>query len=150
MLGIDPSVMVHRLNVSPSFSLARQKKRVFICWGRRGGRRTPILAWTLLVFMTRWIYFLVIQPVTDDWLITGRTRHFLHGTTKLKTLTDLDIYDGCVELKQNGVKVYLLDLWKESTYQSCEWTEEVRRWRMEQLDELVSDRYDGSALTSEF
>ena len=31
MPGIDPSVMVHRLNVSPSFSLARQKKRVFIC-----------------------------------------------------------------------------------------------------------------------
>ena len=27
--GIDPSVIVHRLNVSPSFSLIRQKKRVF-------------------------------------------------------------------------------------------------------------------------
>ena len=29
MLGIDPSVLVHRLNVSPSFSPVRQKKRVF-------------------------------------------------------------------------------------------------------------------------
>ena len=29
MPGIDPSVMVHRLNVSPAFSLVRQKKRVF-------------------------------------------------------------------------------------------------------------------------
>ena len=29
MLGIDPSVMVHRLNVSPSFTPIRQKKRVF-------------------------------------------------------------------------------------------------------------------------
>ena len=29
MPGIDPSVMVHRLNVSPSFSPIRQKKRVF-------------------------------------------------------------------------------------------------------------------------
>ena len=26
MLGIDPSIMVHRLNVSPSFPLVRQKK----------------------------------------------------------------------------------------------------------------------------
>ena len=29
MLGIDPSVIVHRLNVSPSFPPVRQKKRVF-------------------------------------------------------------------------------------------------------------------------
>ena len=29
MPGIDPSVVVHRLNVSPSFSPIRQKKRVF-------------------------------------------------------------------------------------------------------------------------
>ena len=29
MLGIDTSVMVHRLNVSPSFPPIRQKKRVF-------------------------------------------------------------------------------------------------------------------------
>ena len=29
MLGIDPSVMVHRLNVSPSFPSICQKKRVF-------------------------------------------------------------------------------------------------------------------------
>ena len=29
MLGIDPSVMVHKLNVSPSFPPIRQKKRVF-------------------------------------------------------------------------------------------------------------------------
>ena len=29
MLGIDPSVMMHRLNVSPSFPPIRQKKRVF-------------------------------------------------------------------------------------------------------------------------
>ena len=29
MLGIDPSVMVHRLNVSPSFPPIWQKKRVF-------------------------------------------------------------------------------------------------------------------------
>ena len=29
MLGIDPLVMVHRLNVSPSFPLICQKKRVF-------------------------------------------------------------------------------------------------------------------------
>ena len=29
MLGIDTSVMVHRLNVSPSFPHVRQKKRVF-------------------------------------------------------------------------------------------------------------------------
>ena len=29
MPGIDPSVMVHRLNVSPSFLPVRQKKRVF-------------------------------------------------------------------------------------------------------------------------
>ncbi|XP_075665374.1 uncharacterized protein LOC142635042 [Castanea sativa] len=29
MPGIDPTVIVHRLNVSPSFSLVRQKKRVF-------------------------------------------------------------------------------------------------------------------------
>ena len=29
MLGIDPSVMVHRLNVSPSIPPVRQKKRVF-------------------------------------------------------------------------------------------------------------------------
>ena len=29
MLGIDSSVMVHRLNVSPSFPPIRQKKRVF-------------------------------------------------------------------------------------------------------------------------
>ena len=29
MLGIDPSIIVHRLNVSPSFPLIRQKKRVF-------------------------------------------------------------------------------------------------------------------------
>ena len=29
MPGINPSVMVHRLNVSPSFSPVRQKKRVF-------------------------------------------------------------------------------------------------------------------------
>ena len=30
MPGIDPSVMVHRLNVSPSFPPVRQKKRVFV------------------------------------------------------------------------------------------------------------------------
>ena len=29
MPGIDPSVMVYRLNVSPTFPLIRQKKRVF-------------------------------------------------------------------------------------------------------------------------
>ena len=29
MLGIDPSVMVHKLNVSPSFLPIQQKKRVF-------------------------------------------------------------------------------------------------------------------------
>ena len=29
MPGIDPSVMVHKLNVSPSFLPVRQKKRVF-------------------------------------------------------------------------------------------------------------------------
>ena len=29
MPGIDPSIMVHRLNVSPSFPPIRQKKRVF-------------------------------------------------------------------------------------------------------------------------
>ena len=29
MPGIDPSVMLHRLNVSPSFPPIRQKKRVF-------------------------------------------------------------------------------------------------------------------------
>ena len=29
MPGIDPSVIVHRLNVSPSFPSIRQKKRVF-------------------------------------------------------------------------------------------------------------------------
>ena len=29
MLGIDLSIMVHKLNVSPSFSPIRQKKRVF-------------------------------------------------------------------------------------------------------------------------
>ena len=29
MLGIDPSVMVHRLNVLPSFPPIQQKKRVF-------------------------------------------------------------------------------------------------------------------------
>ena len=29
MPGIDPSVMVHRLNVSPDFPSIRQKKRVF-------------------------------------------------------------------------------------------------------------------------
>ena len=29
MPGIDPSVMVHRLNVSLAFPLVRQKKRVF-------------------------------------------------------------------------------------------------------------------------
>ena len=29
MLGIDPSIMVHRLNMSPSFPLIHQKKRVF-------------------------------------------------------------------------------------------------------------------------
>ena len=27
--GIDPSIMVHKLNVSPSFSPIQQKKRVF-------------------------------------------------------------------------------------------------------------------------
>ena len=30
MPEIDPSVMVHRLNVSPSFPSIRQKKRVFV------------------------------------------------------------------------------------------------------------------------
>ena len=29
MLGIDPGVITHRLNVSPSFKPIRQKKRVF-------------------------------------------------------------------------------------------------------------------------
>ena len=29
MPGIDPSVIVHRLNVNPAFSRIRQKKRVF-------------------------------------------------------------------------------------------------------------------------
>ena len=29
MPGINPSVIIHKLNVSPSFSLIRQKKRVF-------------------------------------------------------------------------------------------------------------------------
>ena len=29
MSGIDPSIMVHKLNVSSSFPLVRQKKRVF-------------------------------------------------------------------------------------------------------------------------
>ena len=29
MLGIDPSIIVHKLNVSPSFLPVRQKKRVF-------------------------------------------------------------------------------------------------------------------------
>ena len=29
MSGIDPSIMVHRLNVSPAFPPVRQKKRVF-------------------------------------------------------------------------------------------------------------------------
>ena len=30
MPEIDPSIMVHRLNVSPSFPSIRQKKRVFV------------------------------------------------------------------------------------------------------------------------
>ena len=30
MLGIDPSVIVHKLNVSPSFPFICQKKRVFM------------------------------------------------------------------------------------------------------------------------
>ena len=30
MPGIDPSVIVHRLNVNPDFSPVRQKKRVFV------------------------------------------------------------------------------------------------------------------------
>ena len=30
MLGIDFSIIVHKLNVSPSFSPIRQKKRVFV------------------------------------------------------------------------------------------------------------------------
>ena len=30
MLGVDPSVIVHRLNMSPLFSLIWQKKRVFV------------------------------------------------------------------------------------------------------------------------
>ena len=29
MSGIDPSIIVHRFNVSPSLSLVRQKKHVF-------------------------------------------------------------------------------------------------------------------------
>ena len=29
MLGIDPSIIIHRLNVSPSFPPIQQKKRVF-------------------------------------------------------------------------------------------------------------------------
>ena len=29
MQGIDPSIIVHKLNISPSFSPVRQKKRVF-------------------------------------------------------------------------------------------------------------------------
>ena len=29
MPGIDPSIIIHKLNVSPSFSPVRQKKRVF-------------------------------------------------------------------------------------------------------------------------
>ena len=29
MPGIDPSIIVHKLNVSPSFPPVRQKKRVF-------------------------------------------------------------------------------------------------------------------------
>ena len=29
MLGIDPAIIVHKLNVSPTFSPIRQKKRVF-------------------------------------------------------------------------------------------------------------------------
>ena len=29
MLGINPSIIIHRLNVSPSFSPIQQKKRVF-------------------------------------------------------------------------------------------------------------------------
>ena len=29
MLEIDPSIIVHKLNVSPSFSLVSQKKQVF-------------------------------------------------------------------------------------------------------------------------
>ena len=29
MPGIDPSIIVHKLNVSPSFPSVRQKKRVF-------------------------------------------------------------------------------------------------------------------------
>jgi len=29
MPGIDPSIIVHKLNVSPSFSLVQQKKRAF-------------------------------------------------------------------------------------------------------------------------
>ena len=30
MPGIDPSVIVHKLNISPSFPPIRQKKRVFV------------------------------------------------------------------------------------------------------------------------
>ena len=29
MLGIDPNVITHRLNICPSFKLVRQKKKVF-------------------------------------------------------------------------------------------------------------------------
>ena len=59
MPRIDPSVMVHRLNVSPSFPPVRQKKRVFA--QERDRAKTKEVGKLQEVGFIREVYYL-------DWL----------------------------------------------------------------------------------
>ena len=71
MLGIDPSVMVHKLNVSPSFSPVRQKKRVFAPKRDQAMEETRKLqeaSFIREVYYPDWLANVVmVKKVNDKW-----------------------------------------------------------------------------------
>ena len=84
--------------------------------------------------MTGRIHFLVIHPVTNNWLVTRRTRHRLHETIKPNDLDGSKIMTGAVYLRNQNKKGVFARLFKEEHLPvfwindgQTEWTEWM--WR---------------------
>ena len=77
MSGIDPSVMVHKLNVSPSFPPVQQKKRVF---AQEWDKAIAEEVWKLLetgfnreVYYPDWLANVVmVKKANGRWRISSR------------------------------------------------------------------------------